>query len=80
MRQAADILSSPAALQIRELEALQSMSKNAGSKVIFVPMNLGSGQVVQNGGTSSSTTTAGAGTSGGGGEARIASLEQLANM
>ncbi|GEQ70556.1 hypothetical protein JCM33374_g4234 [Metschnikowia sp. JCM 33374] len=37
MRKASDILSSPAALQIRYLDALQNMSKNAGSKVIFVP-------------------------------------------
>ncbi|GAA5997968.1 slipin family protein [Rhodotorula paludigena] len=40
MREAADILSSPAAIQIRQLEALQSMARNSGSKVIFVPMNL----------------------------------------
>lgn len=80
MRQAADILSSPAALQIRELEALQSMSKNAGSKVIFVPMNLGSGQVLQNGGTTSGGASTSGGGGGGGGGAQIASLEQLANM
>lgn len=30
----------PAAIQIRQLEALQNMSKNSGSKVIFVPMSL----------------------------------------
>ncbi|PWN49837.1 hypothetical protein IE53DRAFT_387927 [Violaceomyces palustris] len=42
MRQAADILASPAAMQIRQLEALQTMAKNANSKVIFVPMNLDS--------------------------------------
>jgi hypothetical protein len=40
MRQAADILASPAAMQIRQLEALQSMAKSANSKVIFVPMHL----------------------------------------
>ena len=40
MRQAADILASPAAMQIRQLEALQQMAKSADSKVIFVPMNL----------------------------------------
>ncbi|KAF8638596.1 hypothetical protein AX17_002137 [Amanita inopinata Kibby_2008] len=40
MRQAADILASPAAMQIRQLEALQQMSKSAHSKVIFVPMQL----------------------------------------
>lgn len=37
MRKASDILSSPAALQIRYLEALQNMSKNAGTRVIFMP-------------------------------------------
>jgi regulator of protease activity HflC (stomatin/prohibitin superfamily) len=40
MRQAADILASPAAMQIRQLEALQSMAKTSQSKVIFVPMHL----------------------------------------
>ncbi|KAL7420316.1 hypothetical protein Q5752_005285 [Cryptotrichosporon argae] len=41
MRQAADILASPAAMQIRQLEALQNMARTSGSKVVFVPMNLG---------------------------------------
>ncbi|KAH8801879.1 hypothetical protein DL96DRAFT_1719079 [Flagelloscypha sp. PMI_526] len=40
MRQAADILASPAAMQIRQLEALQQMAKSADSKVVFVPMQL----------------------------------------
>lgn len=40
MRQAADILASPAAMQIRQLEALQTMAKTANSKVVFVPMQL----------------------------------------
>ncbi|GAA6042657.1 hypothetical protein JCM8097_008272 [Rhodosporidiobolus ruineniae] len=40
MREAADILSSPAAIQIRQLESLQAMAKTANSKVLFVPMNL----------------------------------------
>jgi regulator of protease activity HflC (stomatin/prohibitin superfamily) len=40
MRQAADILASPAAMQIRQLEALQVMAKTASSKVVFVPMQL----------------------------------------
>lgn len=40
MRQAADILASPAAMQIRQLEALQAMARTSGSKVVFVPMNL----------------------------------------
>lgn len=34
------VLSSPAAIQIRQLEALQNMARNSGSKTIFVPMNL----------------------------------------
>jgi erythrocyte band 7 integral membrane protein len=37
MRQAADILSSKPAMQIRYLEAMQAMAKSAGSKVIFMP-------------------------------------------
>jgi len=40
MREAADILSSPAAIQIRQLEALQAMARTGSTKVIFVPMNL----------------------------------------
>jgi regulator of protease activity HflC (stomatin/prohibitin superfamily) len=43
MREAADILSSPAAIQIRQLEALQTMARTASAKVVFVPMNLFSG-------------------------------------
>ncbi|KAI9480551.1 MAG: hypothetical protein EXX96DRAFT_563264 [Benjaminiella poitrasii] len=39
MRDAADILNTPAAIQIRYLETLQSMSKNSsGPKTIFVPL------------------------------------------
>jgi len=37
MRQAADILSSPAAMQIRSLEAQISMAKTANAKIIFMP-------------------------------------------
>jgi erythrocyte band 7 integral membrane protein len=37
MRQAADILSSAPAMQIRYLEAMQAMAKSADSKVIFLP-------------------------------------------
>jgi len=40
MRQAADILASDAAMQIRQLEALQAMAKSGNSKIIFVPMPL----------------------------------------
>lgn len=47
MRQAADILASPAAMQIRQLEALQAMAKTANSKVVFVPMQLQSDVVGQ---------------------------------
>ena len=56
MRQAADILASPAAMQIRQLEALQAMAKTAQSKVVFVPMQLQSdviGQVAGPSGTNS---------------------------
>lgn len=38
MRQAADILSSAPAMQIRYLEAMQQMAKQANSKVIFVSL------------------------------------------
>ena len=39
MRDAADILNTPAAIQIRYLETLQSMSKNSsGYSTIFVPL------------------------------------------
>ncbi|THV66452.1 stomatin family protein-like protein [Aureobasidium pullulans] len=37
MRQAADILSSAPAMQIRYLDAMQQMAKSANSKVIFLP-------------------------------------------
>jgi len=47
MRQAADILASPAAMQIRQLEALQQMAKSGSTKVIFVPMQLQSDVVGQ---------------------------------
>ncbi|KAJ5924476.1 hypothetical protein N7466_008663 [Penicillium verhagenii] len=52
MRQAADILSSAPAMQIRYLEAMQAMAKTANSKVIFLPgvsQNL-SQQLVENAG------------------------------
>ena len=40
MRQATDILDSPANMQVRQLWVLQTMAKSANSKVIFVPMQL----------------------------------------
>ncbi|PWN98425.1 hypothetical protein FA09DRAFT_307415 [Tilletiopsis washingtonensis] len=43
MRQAADILASPAAMNIRTLEAYQAMAKSANSKVIFVPTDMATG-------------------------------------
>lgn len=38
LREAADTLNTPAALQIRHLETLKAMAANPGTKVIFVPM------------------------------------------
>ena len=55
MRQAADILASPAAMQIRQLEALQAMAKSANSKVVFVPMQLQSDVLGQIAGPSGSS-------------------------
>jgi regulator of protease activity HflC (stomatin/prohibitin superfamily) len=40
MREAADILSSPAALQIRALDAYQAIARTSGTKVVLVPMNM----------------------------------------
>lgn len=49
MRQAADILSSAPAMQIRYLEAMQAMAKSANSKVIFLPgSNQGLGEALKN--------------------------------
>lgn len=39
MREASDILNTPAAMQIRYLETLIDMSKSAGQKVIFMPID-----------------------------------------
>ncbi|KAI9092438.1 hypothetical protein DFS34DRAFT_583982 [Phlyctochytrium arcticum] len=39
MREASDILNTPAAMQIRYLETLGSMASKAGTKVIFMPPN-----------------------------------------
>ena len=38
MREASDILNTPAAMQIRYLDTLSSMSKAQGSKIIFMPV------------------------------------------
>ncbi len=47
MRAAADILSSPAAMQIRQLEAWQAMAKTSHAKVIFVPQTMASMAPIQ---------------------------------
>lgn len=39
MHQAADILNSKAAMQIRYLEILQSVAKGAGAKILFLPLS-----------------------------------------
>ncbi|PWN18557.1 hypothetical protein BCV69DRAFT_288353 [Microstroma glucosiphilum] len=84
MRQAADILASPAAMAIRELDALQVMAKSAGTKVLFVPMSLSGGrgapptalQSAVEGGGQSYNTTGGEGSS----TMNAATLQQMANM
>lgn len=60
MRQAADILASPAAMQIRQLEALQQMAKSGNTKVVFVPMQLQS-DIVGRLGSSSNAEASGSG-------------------
>jgi len=56
MRQAADILSSAPAMQIRQLEAMQAMAKTANSKVIFLPTsNVNLQNALGNGGEGSSS-------------------------
>jgi len=39
LRTAADMLNTPAALQIRYLETLKNMAENKGTKIIFVPLS-----------------------------------------
>jgi erythrocyte band 7 integral membrane protein len=43
MRVAADVLSTGPAMQIRYLEAMQAMAKSSGSKIIFMPGPVNSG-------------------------------------
>lgn len=40
MRQAADILSTPAAMQIRSLEVIDRLARNTNSKIILIPSDL----------------------------------------
>ena len=82
MRQAADILASPAAMQIRQLEALQAMAKTASSKGVFVPMQLQSDVISQVAGSSvagpSTFNDIGDATSGG--ASRAAILSSIADV
>ncbi|KAJ7690379.1 hypothetical protein B0H17DRAFT_1065078 [Mycena rosella] len=86
MRQAADILASPAAMQIRQLEALQAMAKSGNSKVIFVPMQLQSdvvGQLASGSGSGGGGGSNWGGSGGDGGEAavnRAGLLNSMTNM
>ncbi|KAJ7098552.1 hypothetical protein B0H15DRAFT_920346 [Mycena belliarum] len=83
MRQAADILASPAAMQIRQLEALQAMAKSGNSKVIFVPMQLQSdvvGQLASGSGGGSNFGSAIQSESGEGAVNRAGLLNSMANM
>ncbi|KAK3828280.1 MAG: hypothetical protein J3Q66DRAFT_363434 [Benniella sp.] len=45
MRTAADILNTPAAMQIRYLETMTGMAKSSGSKVIFMPTQHNGGEM-----------------------------------
>ncbi|KAJ3181077.1 hypothetical protein HDU85_003782 [Gaertneriomyces sp. JEL0708] len=45
MREASDILNTPAAIQIRYLETMQAMAREAGTKVIFMPPDVQNGKV-----------------------------------
>lgn len=86
MRQAADILASKSAMQIRALESLQAMAKTANSKVIFVPMNLNSlaeDDSLPAGAASGSAAPSGSGSGTGsrpGNMISTAALNQLAEM
>jgi len=61
MRKAADILSSPAAMQIRSLEAYQQVAKSAETKVIFLPPPNVGGGAYGGAGPSTYRTTEGSG-------------------
>ena len=81
MRQAADILASPAAMQIRQLEALQAMAKSASSKVVFVPMQLQSDVIGQlSGGDSDAVHQGGSGTGANAPVARAALLNSVTEV
>ena len=61
MRQAADILASKAAMQIRYLEAMQQMAKSSNSKVIFMPSASGLNSMTQKFGQQGNELDEGAG-------------------
>jgi erythrocyte band 7 integral membrane protein len=65
MRQAADILASKAAMQIRYLEAMQAMAKSSNSKVIFMPSAAGLNQSLGNMPSGAKENDLGEGTSAG---------------
>ena len=54
LREASDILDSRAAMQIRYLDTLRSMAKEAGAKVIFMPTSFDSAQQMPFGSVSAS--------------------------
>lgn len=83
MRQAADILASPAAMQIRQLEALQAMAKTASTKVVFVPMQLQSdiaGQLSSGSGSQAGPSAMIAEESGEGSASHAGLLNSMANI
>jgi erythrocyte band 7 integral membrane protein len=71
MRQAADILSSAPAMQIRYLEAMQAMAKSANSKIIFLPSSSQSFQNQMN--TLAQPSKSGEGSGSGGGQPMFSS-------
>lgn len=58
MRQAADVLATPAAMQIRYLDTMASMARTSGSKVIFMPGTIGEHGLTGPAGTATSAALA----------------------
>jgi regulator of protease activity HflC (stomatin/prohibitin superfamily) len=54
MREAADILNTPAAMQIRYLDTLNSISKSSNTRIVYLPPNEGGDAVLEANGQSSS--------------------------
>ncbi|KAI7905555.1 uncharacterized protein BX663DRAFT_500138 [Cokeromyces recurvatus] len=59
MREAADILSTPSAMQIRYLETLNSISRTENARVIFLPPDEGNNKAVLNNSLTGQTTSFG---------------------